>query len=750
MKELLFDKPSTSFNEAVPLGNGFLGAMIHGRIQKELIELNEDSLWSGGPVERYNPSSIHYIDKIRKLLMEGNVAEAQRWTERSFFPLTPHSKHYQPLGQVWLQFSDDEDVKNYERKLDMEKALCEVKYQTENNAYRRESFVSYPDQVVVYHIESDENKKLSFDLHVTRRNTTSGKTVSYLDQVDYRDGVLYLSGYNGNKETGIDYTMAVCVKIEDGTLQHYGTRIVIEDCTTATVYITGRTSYRSDDPSAWCKSQVNRVLEKDYKEIKESHEKDFQSYFQKMSLTLKKGNPTLKKTVEALLKEAREGILPPELIEGYFNFGRYLMISSSRKGSLPANLQGIWSNEFDPSWGSKYTININLEMNYWLCEKTGLSDLHLPVMELMKTMLPRGQEIAREVYGADGACAHHVTDMWGDCAPMDYNIAATPWPFGFVWLCLHILEHFQYTRDIEFLKTYYPILEENVKFLLDYLFIDHNGNYATGPSVSPENVYITSKGEKASVCMSPATDIQIIREFFIGYLEICEVLQDNRYVQAIKDRLDLLPIDKIGKYGQLMEWQEDYDEEEPGHRHIAHLFALHPGSQINVYDTPELAEASKVTLQRRLQHGGGHTGWSCAWILHFYARLQEAEKGYAVLKKLFTESTLDNLLDNCPPFQIDGNFGAADAILEFMVQDYGRRVSVLPALPEELQEGSIECLRLKCGAELSFSWEEGKVSELKLKALRDVDVLLHVNGSELNIQVKEKEIYHYKEGIYES
>lgn len=749
MKELLFDKPSTSFEEAVPLGNGFLGAMVHGRIQKELIELNEDSLWSGGPVERYNPLSIQYIDKIRTLFMEGKAEEAQKWTERSFFPLTPHSKHYQPLGQVWLQFSDSEDVQDYERKLDMEKALCEVKYHTKNNAYRRESFVSYPDQVFVYRIEAEEKQKLNFDLHVTRRNTTSGKTVSYLEQVEYRDGILYLSGYNGNKETGIDYTMAVCVKIEDGTMQHYGTRVAIENCTTATVYVTGRTSYRSVDPTVWCEELLKRVIKKDYEQIRQEHTKDFQSYFQQMSLKFKESS-SRKKTVKEWLEDVKNGTLHPELIEGYFNFGRYLMISSSREGSLPANLQGIWLNEFDPSWGSKYTININLEMNYWLCEKTGLSSLHVPVMELMKTMLPRGKKIAKEVYGIDGACAHHVTDMWGDCAPMDYNIAATPWPFGFVWLSLHIFEHFQYTRDLEFLKSYYPILEENVKFLLGYLFKNQNGEYATGPSVSPENVYITSKGEKASVCLSPAMDIQLIREFFTGYLEICEVLQDNRYVQEIKDRLDLLPIDKIGKHGQLMEWQEDYDEEELGHRHIAHLFALHPGSQINVYDTPELAEASKVTLQRRLQHGGGHTGWSCAWILHFYARLQEAEKGYAVLKKLFTESTLDNLLDNCPPFQIDGNFGCVSAILEFLVQDYGHRVSLLPSLPKELSEGNIERLRLKCGAELSFVWKDKIVCELKIKAFRDIDILLHVNGRELNIQVKEKEIYHYKEGTYES
>lgn len=749
MKELLFDKPATIWEEAIPLGNGFLGAMVHGRTQKELIEMNEDSLWSGGPIERYNPLSIKYIDKIRSLLSDGKVEEGQKWTERSFFPLSPHSKHYQPLGQVWMQFHDDKEVHGYERKLDLEQALFQMRYDTSMNTYKRESFTSNPDQVFVYQVESSNSCGLSFDLHVTRRDTRPGKTVSYLDKVEYINDVLYLSGYNGNKESGLDYVMGVCVKITDGSIQQYGNRIAVENSTSATVYVVGRTSFRSNDPLEWCEKQIKAVLTKSYDQLKQAHMDDFKSYFNQMYLKFKERPTKDNLTVKARLEEVKAGTLHPDFIELYFNFGRYLMISSSRVGSLPANLQGIWSNEFNPSWGSKYTININLEMNYWLCEKTGLSQLHIPVMELMKVMLPRGKQIAKDVYGIDGACAHHVTDMWGDCAPMDYNIAATGWPFGFVWLCLHIMEHFQYTKDDEFIRTYYPILEENVKFLLAYLFKDKNGQVATGPSVSPENVYITENGERASVCLSPAMDIQLVREFFVGYLEICEYLQDDKYTNDVKEHLRNLPSDKIGKHGQLMEWQEDYDEEEPGHRHIAHLFALHPGNQINVYDTPKLAEAAKVTLERRLQHGGGHTGWSCAWIMHFYARLQEAEKGYEVLKKLFSESTLDNLFDNCPPFQIDGNFGGVNAILEFLVQDYGSRVSILPSLPKDLSEGCIDRLRLKCGAELSFKWENGVVSYLKLKATRDETVQLHINGECALVQLEEHKVYEYKDGSYE-
>lgn len=742
MKELLFDKPAESWEEALPLGNGFLGAMIHGRTRKELIEFNEDSLWSGGPTERYNPLSIDYINKIRSLLSEGEVEEAEKWAERSFLPLIPHSKHYELMGQVWLDFKDYKEPHNYERRLDLENAVYNMAYETDKNVYKREAFISYPDKVFVYRIESNNPAGLSFDLHVTRRDTRSGKTISYLDSVEYEDGILYLNGYNGNKKIGIDYTMAVCIKIDVGTVEAYGNRVVVENCTRAMIYVTGRTSYRSDNPKEWCKTILLNAANNNYEHMKDNHMEDFQYYFNQMHLNLTKRSERM--TTTQRLTEVKQGFLHPDFIELYFNFGRYLMISSSREGSLPANLQGIWSNEFGPSWGSKYTININLEMNYWLCEKTGLSSLHMPLMEHLKTMLPRGKEIAKAVYGLDGACAHHVTDLWGDCAPMDYNISATLWPFGLVWLSLHIMEHFQYTKDDAFLNEYYPILEENVKFLLGYMFKDKNGLYASGPSSSPENVYITSTGAKACVCLSPAMDIQMIREFFLGYLDICEYLQDNTYIAQIREHLEHMPKDKIGKYGQLMEWQEDYEEEEPGHRHTAHLFALHPGTQITVEDTPELAEAAKVTLRRRLQNGGAHTGWSCAWLLHFYARLHEPEKGFEILKKQFSELTLDNLFDNCPPFQIDGNFGGTDAILEFIVQDYGKRVTILPALPKVLGEGNIERYRLKCGAELTFSWNESCVKSLCIKAVRDMKTLLIIDDKETIVELKKNEVFSYE------
>lgn len=726
------------------MGNGFLGAMVHGRIQKELIEMNEDSLWTGTGMDRWNPLSRSEMGNIRRLFKDGKAEEAQRLAERSFFALTPHSRHYQPLGQVWLQFYGQERVSGYRRRLNLEDAVMHMAYEDNQQRFTRESFVSFPNQVFVYHLDSETGGEVSFDLYLTRRDTRSGKTVSYLESMECEEDSIFLTGYNGSRESGIGFVMGASVRTEGGSVTRYGSRLAVEHAKRVTIFVAGRTTYRNDSPRKWCEEQLKRAGNITYEELKKAHVKDYRHYYNRMHLTFKGSDACEQMTVPERLKRMRKGMDDPALMSLYFNFGRYLMISSSRQGSLPANLQGIWANEFEPSWGSKYTININIQMNYWMCEKSGLSELHLPLMELMKTMLPRGQEVAREVYGAAGACAHHVTDIWGDCAPTDYNSSSTIWPFGFVWLCLHIMEHFQYTQDMDFIRDYYVILEENVKFLLDYMYTDSRGYYATGPSVSPENIYVTEDGQRASVCCSPSMDIEIIREFFTKYLEVSGALGIGTYDGEIREKLGKLPPLKIGKYGQIMEWQEDYEEEELGHRHISQLFALYPGTQIDRFNTPRLAEAARATLERRLLHGGGHTGWSCAWIIHFFARLADPGKTYGMLQKLFTESTLDNLLDNCPPFVIDGNFGGANAILELLVQDLGERVELFPAMPKALGGGSLRGLRLKCGASLNLSWDKGELRRLELLADRDLKIKLLVMDREINVDLKAMESYLYE------
>ena len=745
---LLFDEPAASWEEALPLGNGFLGAMIYGKMEKELIELNEDSLWTGAYLERRNPDACKKnIDRIREEFEKGNVAQAQLMAEQNLFSLSPHSRHYQPLGQLWIQHHEKENMVKYQRKLDLTTAVYSQKYRTDTAEIEVEAFVSYPKQAFIYHVKNDANTGMNFDIYLTRRDTRSGKTVSYLDQIECDHNVICISGYNGNKQDGIEYAMCASVQTKGGSIQTKGSRLVVEGAQEAVVIVTGRTTYRSESPKQWCIQKIREVQSFQYETIKKEHILDYQQYYNRMHLELG-DSKSHERTVKDRMKEINTGKLDADFISLYFNYGRYLLISSSRQGSLPANLQGIWNHEFEPSWGSKYTININLEMNYWICEKTGLSELHMPLMEHMKTMLPRGKKTAKEIYGVDGVCAHHVTDIWGDCNPMDYNAASTIWPYGFVWLCLHIIEHYRYTRDLEFLKSYFNILIENVKFLCGYMY-KSGEYYATGPSVSPENSYMTKKGETASVCISPTMDIEIIREFFSEYLAICNELEIEYLCDEVKEHIQKLPPLKIGKYGQIMEWQEDYEECEPGHRHVSQLFALYPGTQIRMDKTPELAHAAAMTLKRRLENGGGHTGWSCAWMIHFFARLQDKQNAWMMLNKLFANSTQDNLLDTCPPFQIDGNFGGANAVLEMLVQEYEDLLILLPSVPEEMSRGSMTNLYLRCGGRLNMKWRESKIEELQISCTKDIKLTLSIPGEIRHLSLKKGEVWKY-EGVEQS
>lgn len=746
MNTLLFDSPASCWEEACPLGNGFLGAMIHGKTDKELIEMNEDSLWSGAKIERRSPTAGKYIQEIRDLLDSGNVEEAQKLSVRSMFSTTPHSVHYQPLGQVWIEFHNQTcQPSGYKRKLELEKALFSMENTFGNeNTLTREAFISYPDNIMVYKIKAKKKGSLNFDLYLQRRDTRSGKTVSYLDSIECKEDTIYLSGYNGNQKDGIEYTMGCHVQVEDGKLTQYGTRIVIEGASEATLYITGRTSFRSENPKLWCQNHLKEITKKSFMELQDRHIADYQKLFTKMHLEFPDVDNCSKLSVAKRLQRLKEGKEDPQLLSLYFNFARYLMIASSRENSLPANLQGIWANEFEPSWGSKYTININLQMNYWMAEKVGLSSLHMPLMDFLERMLPQAKKTAKEIYHSNGACTHHNTDIWCDCDPMDYNASSTIWPFGYVWLSLHIIEHFQYTKDQQFIERFFIILKENVQFLIDYMYIDKNGYYATGPSVSPENIYITKDNQSATICSSPTMDIQIIREYLTKYLEVCKDIKKNDFEVEVKNILKKLPPIQIGKHDQIMEWQEDYDEAELGHRHISHLFGLYPGTQISIDKTPELIAAAKATLARRLKNGGGHTGWSCAWIIHFFAKLHDKQQAYAMLMKLLTESTLDNLFDNCPPFEIDGNFGGANAILEMLIQDCQDTIYILPAACHQLSNGKIENLVLKCGAKISFTWQECKVTYLTIHALRPVCINLNILGEKVIVSLKQEETYTYK------
>lgn len=735
MDSIFFKHAAEKWNDAFPIGNGFLGAMIFGKTGIERIQVNEDSLWSGGFVDRINPDAGKSLKKIRKLLFDDHICEAEKLAGRSMYSLNPHMRRYQPLGDIWIDFLDagtekklyhDEcglpriierptRVQDYYRKLDVENAIGTVEYRCDEKQYFREFFISNPRMFGVYYLKAGNNGELNIEVSATRKDNRSGRGASFCDEIRAEENQYICLLGKTNGDNGIGFAMEVKVVSDGGKQYQMGSHIIVEHAKEAVICFTGRTTFRSSNPASWCKKTLEAINLNDYSKVKEEHVQDYRKYFDRSRLYLKTENDQSKLTTPERLQRMRDGGTDIGLLNLYYNFARYLLISSSREGSLPSNLQGIWNEEFEPMWGSKFTININIQMNYWLAEKSGLSELHMPLMEHLKRMLPHGKDVAEKMYHARGFCCHHNTDIWGDCAPQDNHSTSTIWPMGGAWLCLHIYEHYLYTKDKEFLKEYYPVMKESVLFFLDYMVKDQNGKWVTGPSCSPENIYINASGEYGSLCMGPAMDTEIVRELFSDFLELAEEMEESPdFTDRVQEHLNNLPELKIGQHGQIQEWGMDYEELEPGHRHISQLFALYPAQQIRMDDTPELAKAAAVTLERRLKNGGGHTGWSKAWIILLYSRLWDGKKAYDNLLELLKEATLDNLFDNHPPFQIDGNFGGSCGLLEMLIQDYGDKIYLLPALPEELKDGQVSGIHTKSGHILSFIWENGSVKKVQI------------------------------------
>lgn len=710
LHSLWYENPATIFEEALPVGAGRFGAMVFGDPHNELLKLNEDSVWSGGKRSRRNPNALEGFHAVRKMLLEGKIADAEKVAFEKMQGCPPNSRHYMPLGNLSLcQHLPEGKVTNYRRSLDVTTAIQKTVFTIGDALYTRSIFCSAPAQVMVIHLQAENGAKITCDLSLDGRDDYYDG--NYVKQTD-NGAVLCYTGSMGGKD-GIHFAVAVQATATDGVVTSYGNTLRIENAVNATVVLGVRTNYYHPDADllAMAQSDTAFALSHSYIALKKDHLADYGALYDRCDISLGAEDKTAKLIpTDALLDAVKSGDLTHRnaLIGLYFRYGRYLMIAASRVGSLPMNLQGIWNQDMWPAWGSRFTININTEMNYWPAEQCALQECHLPLFDLIERMRLDGRLTAKEMYACDGFCAHHNTDLWGDCAPQDLWMPATLWPMGAAWLCLHIYEHYCFSGDVDFLREKYPTLREAAVFFTDFLMPMPDGQLVTCPSVSPENTYRLPNGEKGNLSIAPSMDTQIIAALFDAVIASAAILDtDHAFAEKCTQMRGKLPKPAIGKHGQIMEWAEDYDEEEPGHRHISQLFALHPAHMITPEHTPELARAADATLTRRLSHGGGHTGWSRAWIANMYARLQNSEAVLSHMTQLMQHSTASNLFDMHPPFQIDGNFGGTAAIAESLMQSNADGIRLLPACPDAWSEGAFYGMRAYGGFTVSAKWHNG-------------------------------------------
>jgi hypothetical protein len=705
MSELWYEQPASDWNSALPVGNGRLGAMVYGRTDTEMLQLNEDSVWYGGPQDRNPLDALEYLPRLREAIRAGNHAEAEKIAKLAFFANPISQRNYEPLGNIFLDFGHDfKQVTNYRRSLNLENAISHVRYEYQGVFYERETLASFPDDVLAIRVRS--SAMAEYVVRLTRMSDLEFETNEWLDGVCATNDSITMHVTPGGK----DSNRACCIvslRCEDkeSTVTRIGNNLMVSSCDTL-LLIAAQTTFRHKEVDQQTQQNIKDAMNFSSADLVTRHIADYQSLYNRMELRLDTDSSEI--PTDKRLQSSRD----PGLIALYHNYSRYLLISSSRNGykPLPANLQGIWNPSFHPAWGSRFTININLQMNYWSPNMCNLSECELPLFDLLKRMAELGKHTARIMYGCRGWAAHSNTDIWADTAPVDRWMPASIWPLGGAWLCYHIWEHYQFTRDEAFLRHMHPILRGCVEFLLDFLIEDSKGEYlTTSPSVSPENSFYDHKGQKGVLCEGSTIDIQIIDAIFSAFESCTETLNiEDTLLSAVQNARKSLPPMQISTGGYLQEWASDYAEVEPGHRHTSHLWALHPGNAITPTQTPELADACGVVLRRRAAHGGGHTGWSRAWLVNLHARLFEAEECSKHLDLLLAQSTLPNLLDSHPPFQIDGNFGGGAGIIEMLVQSQPGVIRLLPACPRGWT-GSIRGVRARGGFVLQFNWENGRV-----------------------------------------